>query len=94
MFLGRDLVAMSPAERRSLLGSEVGFVFQNPVASLNPVLPVGQQIAEALKLHNRSLRNRLALRRAAELLGEVGIGDPERRCTSTRMSSREACVSG
>jgi peptide/nickel transport system ATP-binding protein len=78
-FLGRDLVAMSSAERRSLLGSEVGFVFQNPVASLNPVLSVGQQIAEALKLHDRSLRNRHALRKAAELLGEVGIGDSVRR---------------
>jgi len=59
-------------------GNEVAMVFQEPMTSLNPVYPVGEQIAEALRQH-RKLGRREALARAVELLGRVGIPDADRR---------------
>jgi peptide/nickel transport system ATP-binding protein len=75
---GQDLRTM-PAERlRSLLGRDIGIVFQDPMTSLNPVMKIGKQIGEGLQL-NRGLDRSAAARRAVELLAEVGIPEPERR---------------
>jgi peptide/nickel transport system ATP-binding protein len=75
---GENLLA-APSERlRALRGREISAVFQEPMSSLNPVLTVGEQVAEVLRLH-RGLRPRQALERAAELLAEVGIPDPRAR---------------
>jgi oligopeptide transport system ATP-binding protein len=77
-FAGRDLLAMSDAELRRVRGAEVGMIFQDPLTSLNPSLPVGEQIAEGLRYH-RGLDSSAARRRAAELLDLVGFADARHR---------------
>ena len=77
--LGQTEVIGAPAEvLRRMRGDEVGFIFQDPTTTLNPVLPVGRQITEGQVAHGR-LRQADAPRRAAELLAEVDIADPEGR---------------
>jgi peptide/nickel transport system ATP-binding protein len=71
-FEGRDLLRLDPRAMRAVRGGEVGFVFQDPMTSLNPVLSVGFQIAEPLRKH-LGLSKRAARARAAELLALVGI---------------------
>ena len=73
-----DLLQMSPAELREVRGGQIGFVFQDPMSSLNPVLTVGEQISESLTRHLGMTRAD-ARGRTIELLGEVGISDPEAR---------------
>ncbi|WP_338693511.1 ABC transporter ATP-binding protein [Streptomyces sp. Q6] len=74
---GRDTAALSERELRELRGAVVGFVPQDPTASLDPVQRVGAQVAEALRVHARAGRD-LARRRAVELMAEAGLDDPER----------------
>ncbi len=78
MFEGRDLLAASDAEMRALRGKEISMIFQEPMTSLNPVMTVGRQIGESLRLHE-GLSARDAERRAVEILTLVGIPAPERR---------------
>ena len=81
-FLGdEDLVKMDDEDLRSVRGRRVGFVFQDPMTSLNPVLKVGTQISETLILHH-GLDEKAALTRSAELLALVGIPDPTARLKS------------
>jgi oligopeptide/dipeptide ABC transporter ATP-binding protein len=77
-FDGRAVLSLSPKERRALWAGEIGIVFQDPLTSLNPVLRVGDQIAELLRVH-RSMGKRAAVDRAAELLAEVRIPSPRAR---------------
>src|SRR5262245_21694244 len=78
VFDGEDLLAKSPEEMRRLRGSRIAMILQDPMASLNPALTVGEQIAETLSLH-RGLRGRALDERVVELLRQVRISDPERR---------------
>ncbi|HEX2618682.1 MAG TPA: ABC transporter ATP-binding protein, partial [Phototrophicaceae bacterium] len=78
MFQGRDLTKLSKEEMRLVRGAEIAMVFQDPMTSLNPVLTVGTQITEALKLH-LGMNNTQADNRAAELLDMVGIPDARKR---------------
>jgi oligopeptide transport system ATP-binding protein len=78
MFDGRDLMGASEAELRAVRGRQISIVFQDPLTSLNPVLPVGEQIAESVRLHLGASR-KAARERAIELLSLVGIPDPHRR---------------
>jgi peptide/nickel transport system ATP-binding protein len=78
VFQGRDLLTATPAELRALRGRQVACVFQDPMGSLNPVFPVGAQIAEPLVLH-LGLSRRAARTRAEALLEEVGLPEPRRR---------------
>jgi peptide/nickel transport system ATP-binding protein len=78
VFDGHDLLAKSPEEMRRLRGSRIAMILQDPMASLNPALTVGAQIAETLTLH-RGLRGRALDARVLELLRQVRISDPERR---------------
>ncbi len=78
LFEGEDLLAKSRTEMRELRGSRIAMILQDPMASLNPALTVGDQIAETLSLH-RGLRGRALDRRVVELLHQVRISDPERR---------------
>lgn len=71
-FGGRDLLQLSPQELRDVRGGEIGFIFQDPMTSLNPVFTVGFQIMEPLRLH-MSLSKKQAKARAVELLELVGI---------------------
>ncbi|WKU06593.1 ABC transporter ATP-binding protein [Micromonospora sp. HUAS LYJ1] len=76
--LGRDLTGMSGSDRRRWRGRHVGFVFQDPMTTLNPVLTVGRQVAEACEEH-LGMSRRQARSRAVELLDLVGIPAPGRR---------------
>jgi oligopeptide/dipeptide ABC transporter ATP-binding protein len=78
MFAGRDLLKLSDADMREVRGGEIGMVFQEPMTSLNPVLSIGRQITEMIEQHRGGDRA-AAQRRAVELLGLVGIADPQRR---------------
>ncbi len=71
-FHGRNLSKLSEEEMRYIRGAEMAMVFQEPMTSLNPVLTIGFQIMEALKLH-QGMNNKEARERSAELLAMVGI---------------------
>ncbi len=75
VFEGRDLAGLAPPQRRAMLGSRIGSVFQDPFTALNPALRVGRQIAEPLVQH-RGASTADAHRRAVELLAEMGIARP------------------
>lgn len=78
IFQGRDLLKLSNDEMRLVRGAEIAMIFQDPMTSLNPVLTIGTQITEALKLH-LGMNDKEADARAAELLTMVGIPDAARR---------------
>ncbi len=78
LFRGQDLVQQSPQVMRKIRGNDMAMIFQEPMTSLNPVYTVGDQIAEAVVLHQK-LGRREALARAVEMLRLVGIPAPERR---------------
>ncbi|MGI8398024.1 ABC transporter ATP-binding protein [Agrobacterium deltaense] len=75
-FDGKNLLAMSPQERRRVIGREITMIFQEPVASLNPSFTVGFQIEEVLRL-NLGMSGAAARARALELFRAVGIPEPE-----------------
>ena len=77
-FQGRDLLPLSDEEIRKVRGAGIGFVFQEPMAALNPVMRVGMQVAESLVVHGLSTK-RDARQRAIELLRAVHIREPEKR---------------
>ncbi|HEY6295434.1 MAG TPA: ABC transporter ATP-binding protein [Streptosporangiaceae bacterium] len=72
---GRELLDCTPAQWRSIRGARVSMVFQDPMTALNPMYKVGWQVAECLRLHERISKS-AAWRRAADLLGEVGLPQP------------------
>ena len=75
---GRDLLKISEEEMRGVRGNEISMIFQEPMTSLNPVMTIGKQIAEALILH-RNLDRKAALKRAVEMLDLVRIPEPGQR---------------
>jgi peptide/nickel transport system ATP-binding protein len=75
---GRDLIPLSSAEIDSIRAREIAMIFQEPMTALNPVYPVGDQIAESLRAHE-NLSRQAARTRAIELMRLVQIPDPERR---------------
>ncbi len=78
LFEGRDLLGLPERQLRRVRGRRVGMVFQEPMTSLNPLLPVGFQVGEVLEEH-LGLGRREAAARTVELFREVGIAAPERR---------------
>ncbi len=72
---GRELLDCTPAQWRSIRGARVSMVFQDPMTALNPMYTVGWQVAECVRLHERVSKS-AAWRRAADLLGEVGLPQP------------------
>jgi peptide/nickel transport system ATP-binding protein len=79
---GDELLGRSDQDMSRIRGNAIGTVFQDPMSALTPVYTVGDQIAEALQVHNRELGRRAARARAVELLDLVGIAQPERRSRS------------
>jgi peptide/nickel transport system ATP-binding protein len=75
---GRDLLKLSDREMRGIRGNDVSMIFQEPMTSLNPVLTVGRQIGETLRLHQGMSRQQ-AEEKAVEMLTLVGIPEPRRR---------------
>jgi oligopeptide/dipeptide ABC transporter ATP-binding protein len=78
VFKGRDLAALSATEMRKIRGKEISMIFQEPMTSLNPVYTCGEQIMEALVLHER-IDRKTARARAVEMLQLVGIPLPDQR---------------
>lgn len=77
-FEGSNLLSLSEKEMRSIRGSRIGMIFQDPMTSLNPTMTVGEQVAEALLVH-LGLSYKKSMQRAVELLEIVGISSPEIR---------------
>jgi dipeptide transport system ATP-binding protein len=77
-FAGHDLLKLNPRQRRAITGRDVAMIFQEPMTSLNPCFTVGFQLMEGMAAHEGGSRTTLK-RRAAELLEQVGIPDPETR---------------
>ncbi|HIY32141.1 MAG TPA: ABC transporter ATP-binding protein [Candidatus Evtepia faecavium] len=77
-FGGRDLLTLPEGDLRALRGDRIAMIFQDPMTSLNPVYPVGRQVAEVLRLH-RGLDRKAARARTVDLFRQVGIPDPEER---------------
>jgi oligopeptide/dipeptide ABC transporter ATP-binding protein len=77
-FKGEDLLKASDDRMREMRGDDISMIFQDPMTSLNPVYTVGEQIAEALRLH-RGLDKKAAWNEAVEAMKEVSIPDPARR---------------
>lgn len=78
---GRNLLPLTLDEMRAVRGRDVAMIFQDPMTSLNPVYTVGDQIAEAIELHE-GLNRRNAWRKALDMMAKVQIPDPERRARS------------
>jgi oligopeptide/dipeptide ABC transporter ATP-binding protein len=79
IFKGRDLLTMSKSQLRDVRGGDIAMIFQDPMTSLNPVLKVGSQIAEAVLAHNPKSSDDDARKRAIELLQLVGVPNAEQR---------------
>jgi microcin C transport system ATP-binding protein len=77
-FAGGDLLGCSERELRAVRGGEIAMIFQEPMTALNPLYPIGDQICEALELHE-GLARRQAARRAIELLERTHVPEPQRR---------------
>ncbi|MCA9175965.1 MAG: ABC transporter ATP-binding protein [Planctomycetales bacterium] len=80
-FLGKDLVGMPEEQMRRIRGKEISMIFQEPMTALNPVFKVGDQVAEAILLH-QDMTPADAQKRTLELFREVGIPNPEQRIDS------------
>jgi dipeptide transport system ATP-binding protein len=80
-FGGRDLLGMSDADRRRIIGKDIAMIFQEPMSSLNPCFTVGFQIEEVLRFH-LGMDRKARRERAIELLEAVGIPDPQQRLSS------------
>lgn len=78
IFKGQDLLKKSEKEMRQIRGNEISMIFQEPMTSLNPVFTIGDQIMEAIILHQKASKQE-ARQKAAEMLRLVGIPSPEKR---------------
>jgi oligopeptide/dipeptide ABC transporter ATP-binding protein len=78
-FQGKDLLKMKKRELRELRGGDVAMIFQDPMTSLNPVLTIGDQIGEAIQVHNPGTKDDAAEKRVVELLALVGVPNPAQR---------------
>jgi oligopeptide/dipeptide ABC transporter ATP-binding protein len=77
-FQGNDLLKLSDVEMRKIRGKDIAMIFQEPMTSLNPVLSIGLQLTETLE-HHLGMDEEACHARAIELLGMVGISEPDRR---------------
>lgn len=81
VFQGRDLLALSEREMQKVRGSSIGIAFQEPGSALNPVLKIGTQVGESLRIHKK-LSRKDAWAESVRLLREVALPDPERQASS------------
>lgn len=78
LYKGKNLLEFSPQEMRKIRGNEISMIFQEPMTSLNPVFTIGNQICEAIELHQKLSKSE-AIEKAVEMLKLVGIPSPEKR---------------
>ena len=78
-FDNRDLLTLSPAELRRVRGRDIAMIFQEPMTALNPVMPIGEQIAESVRVHQPSLSRREVRERVLEALTAVSVPRPSER---------------
>ena len=78
LYKGKDLLTLSPSELRAIRGNKISMIFQDPAASLNPVLTIGEQLTETLRAHC-SLSKQAAQQEAVRLLENVGISNASQR---------------
>lgn len=78
---GRDITHLKPKELAKVRGNEISMIFQEPMTSLNPVIPVGKQVQEAILLH-QNVSKEEAKKRVVEIFRQVGIPEPEKRYNS------------
>jgi peptide/nickel transport system ATP-binding protein len=81
-YRGTNLIGLDPATLRTIRGAKVAMIFQDPMTSLNPVLTVGKQLSLVMRSHQPDLSKAAARVRAIELLDQVAISQPARRCDS------------
>lgn len=79
LFHGEDMLKMSDEQIREIRGSKISMIFQEPSTALNPVVKVGKQISESLRIHNPGMKKKDAWNRAVELLEMVNIPNAEQR---------------
>jgi len=79
IFDGKDLLTVPIEELRKIRGKEISVIFQEPMTALSPLHPVGQQLAEVVRIHEPGTSREAAMERAVEWLGKVGIPDPAER---------------
>ena len=91
VYRGRDLLKLNNEEMRKIRGNEISMIFQEPMTSLNPVFTVGNQIGEAIRLH-QGLGKKQHGEKTIEMLRLVKIADPRvaRRCLSASIERRHA----
>ncbi len=77
-FQGRDLIQLPETEMRAIRGADISMIMQEPKMSLNPVMRIGDQVAETLLIHDKSLNRRTARAQALDMLASVSIPDPKR----------------
>ncbi|MBR6199741.1 MAG: ABC transporter ATP-binding protein, partial [Spirochaetales bacterium] len=82
LFEGKDVYQMSLDELHGLRGRDIGFVFQEPMTSLNPTMKIGRQIAEMIQVHNPDISKNELTERCCDLLAKVGIPSPAERLNS------------
>jgi len=78
-FDGRNLLALDPDAMRQLRGRDIAMIFQEPMTALNPVLPVGEQVAEAVRVHQRGLSRSQLREKVLEAMHAVALPDPVHR---------------
>jgi oligopeptide transport system ATP-binding protein len=79
LFEGGNLLELPERKMKAIRGAKIGMIFQDPMTSLNPTMPMGKQITEGLREHNPRMKKSEARRRAIEVLTQVGIPEPERQ---------------
>ena len=91
--VARDLISLGHDAMRQLRGSQIAMIFQEPMTALNPVMRVGEQIAEAVRAHNAISKKEARHRAVHACLNEVAITEPRGERTTTRTSSPAECGS-
>ncbi len=79
LFDGKDLMKMSADEIRKIRGNRISMIFQDSMTGLNPVMTIGRQVTEAIRIHDRNITKEEAEKKAVKILSDVGIPSPEAR---------------
>lgn len=82
LFAGEDLTKVSAKAMREIRGKKIAMIFQDPMSSLNPLISVGEQVAEMMRVHDTNLKKEELKKKVLELFAQVRIPEPEKRYRS------------